>query len=109
VKQCLILQECGGEIGVGVLLRRFRRSNPKDFCPNQWDDVWARTADGQHCWVRKQLHPIWFQDPQYFSHKYGKAGLNYELAISLFKSQVVSMAEKFSLRKVFSRTYWLAA
>ena len=59
--------------------------------PDKWDDVWAMTVDGQHCWVHEQLHPIWSQDPQYFSHKYGKAGLNYELAISLFKSQVVSM------------------
>jgi hypothetical protein len=59
--------------------------------PDKCDDVWAMTVDGQHCWVHEQLHPIWSQDPQYFSHKYGKAGLNYELAISLFKSQVVSM------------------
>jgi hypothetical protein len=59
--------------------------------PDKWDDIWALTVDGQHCWVHEQLHPIWSQDPQYFSHKYSKAGLNYELAIALFKNQVVSM------------------
>ena len=30
--------------------------------PDQWDDVWAMTVDGQHCWVHEQLHPIWSQD-----------------------------------------------
>jgi hypothetical protein len=49
------------------------------------------TVNGQHSWVHEQLHPIWSQDPQHFSQKYGKAGHNYKLDISLFKSQVVSM------------------
>jgi hypothetical protein len=76
--------------------------------PNRWDDVWAMTADGQHCCVHEQLRPIWSQDPQYFSHKYGKAGLNYELAISFFKSQVVSIKGPYTAQandlKVFITT-----
>ena len=59
--------------------------------PEEWDNEWAVTVDGQHCWVHEQLHATWSQDPKYYSHKYGKAGLNYELAISLSNNQLVWM------------------
>jgi hypothetical protein len=65
---------------------------PKIVWWDKWDDAWALTVNGQHCWwVHEQPHPIWSQDPQCFSHKCSKAELNHELAISLFKSQVVYM------------------
>jgi hypothetical protein len=86
VKECSIFQECGGKNGVGILLKSFRHSKPKRVFGL------INGMMGQHCWwVHEQLHPIWSQDPQYFSRKYGKAGLNYKLAILLFKSQVDSM------------------
>jgi hypothetical protein len=58
-------------------------------------DVWAISVDGTHCWIEEPQHPIWSQDPKYFSHKYGKAGLNYELGISLSESKLVWMNGPF--------------
>ena len=50
--------------------------------PDDWgDDIWIVTVDGTHCWIKEPTHPDWSQDKSYFSHKYNKAGLNYELAI----------------------------
>jgi hypothetical protein len=42
---------------------------------------WVITVDGTHCWIQEPQHPTWSQDSQFYSHKYGKAGLNYELGI----------------------------
>lgn len=64
--------------------------------PANWgNDVWIITVDGTHCWVKEPTHPDWSQDKSYFSHKHKKAGLNYELAISISTSQVVWMNGPF--------------
>jgi hypothetical protein len=55
------------------------------------DDIWAITVDGTHCWIQEPQHPTWSQDRKYYSHKYNKAGLNYELGISLWQSRLVWM------------------
>ena len=56
---------------------------------------WAISVDGMHCWIAEPKHPHWSQDRTYFSHKYSKAGLNYELGISLEDSHLVWMAGPF--------------
>jgi hypothetical protein len=58
---------------------------------NFGDDIWVITVDGTHCWVQEPQHPSWSQDREYYSHKYNKAGLNYELGISLWQSRLVWM------------------
>jgi hypothetical protein len=58
-------------------------------------DIWVLTVDGTHCWIQEPNHPIWSMDPKYFSHKYGKAGLNYELGISLVTGHLVWMNGPF--------------
>jgi hypothetical protein len=58
---------------------------------NFGDDIWAITVDGTHCWIQEPQHPSWSQDREYYSHKYNKAGLNYELGISLWESRLVWM------------------
>jgi len=58
---------------------------PDDF----GGDIWVITVDGTHCWVSEPGHPVWSQDSEYFSHKYGKAGVNYELGIALSLNRLV--------------------
>jgi hypothetical protein len=64
--------------------------------PLDWgDDVWIVTVDGTHCWINEPTHPDWSQDKEYYSHKYNKAGLNYELGISIASSRLVWMNGPF--------------
>ena len=56
---------------------------------NFGDDIWVMSVDGTHCWIQEPQHPTWSQDSDYYSHKYGKAGLNYELGLSLSSSNLV--------------------
>jgi hypothetical protein len=62
---------------------------------NFGDDIWGLTVDGTHCWIQEPQHPTWSMDSDFFSHKYGKAGLNYELGISIFESRLVWMNGPF--------------
>ena len=55
------------------------------------DDEWVMTVDGTHCWIEEPEHPTWSRDTSYFSHKYNKAGMGYELGIHLWKSQLIWM------------------
>jgi hypothetical protein len=69
------------------------------------DAIWVITVDGQHCWIQEPQHETWSQDKDYYSHKYGKAGVCYELGISLTESCLVWMNGPFkageSDRKIF--------
>jgi hypothetical protein len=58
---------------------------------NFGDDIWTITVDGTHCWIQEPQHPSWSQERNLYSHKYNKAGLNYELEISLWESRLVWM------------------
>ena len=55
------------------------------------DDVWALTVDGTHFWIKEPQHPEFSYNPQTFSHKFAKAGLNYEIGISLTDNHVIWM------------------
>jgi hypothetical protein len=59
------------------------------------DDIWVLTVDGTHCWIQEPQHPDWSQDREYYSHKYGKSGVNYELALSLTESRLIWMNGPF--------------
>lgn len=41
------------------------------------------TVDGTHCRFRDPM------DPKFYSHKYGKAAVNYELAISIYDNALI--------------------
>jgi len=56
---------------------------------NFGSDIWVITVDGTHCWISEPGHPEWSMDSDYYSHKYGKAGVDYELAISISTNQLV--------------------
>ena len=53
------------------------------------DDIWVQTVDGTHCWLREPQHGVWSQDPEWYSHKCNKAGVNYELGISISQNRLV--------------------
>jgi hypothetical protein len=59
------------------------------------DDIWIMTVDGTHCWIHEPKHPTWSQDSKYYSHKYAKAGINYELGISLTENRLLWMNGPF--------------
>jgi len=67
----------------------------------RWEDdylegkQWVLSVDGIHCWINEPSHPEWSQDPTYYSHKYNKAGLDYELGISLVDNRLLWMAGPF--------------
>lgn len=64
--------------------------------PEDWGtDIWIVTVDGTHCWINEPKHPEFSQDRQYYSHKFAKAGINYELAISIADSRLVWMNGPF--------------
>jgi hypothetical protein len=58
-------------------------------------EKWVITVDGTHCWIQEPQHPTWSQDSRFYSYKYGKAGLNYELGILLSGSKLVWMNGPF--------------
>lgn len=68
--------------------------------PEDWgDDIWIITVDGTHCWINEPTHPDWSQDKSFFSHKYNKAGVNYELGIAIACSRLVWMNGPFKAGK----------
>ena len=59
------------------------------------DDIWIVSVDGTHCWINEPKHPTLSQDSSYYSHKYNKAGIDYELGISLSQNRLVWMSGPF--------------
>ena len=51
--------------------------------------IFILTVDGVHCPIWEPMHEIYSKNPKYYSHKYHKAGLNYEIGISIFENQCV--------------------
>jgi hypothetical protein len=62
---------------------------------NFGDNIWVLTVDGTHCWLREPQHPVWSQDPEWYSHKFNKAGVNYELGILISQNILVWMNGPF--------------
>jgi hypothetical protein len=67
----------------------------KNPFPDVSSVIFILTVDGTHCWIQEPKHPTWSQDSKFYSHKYAKAGINYELAISLTKSKLIWMNGPF--------------
>ena len=75
-------------------LRRIQALKAKKITwPNDvgGDDIWIMSVDGTHCWIAEPGHPIWSQNSEYFSHKFNKAGINYELGIALSSQNLIWM------------------
>lgn len=65
----------------------------------RWPDEWVNnngdipkfllTVDGIHCVVREPSTAELSKNPAYFSHKHHHAGVDYEIGLSVFTSQVI--------------------
>jgi len=63
------------------------------------EDVWILTVDGTHVWIYEPGHPLFSQDSEFYSHKFNKAGINYELGICLASRKLVWMNGPFKAGK----------
>jgi len=73
------------------------------YWPEEWNDgdgedlpTFLISVDGTHCRIEEPMHPTWSKNPQYYSHKFKKAALNYEVALSVFENRVVWVNGPFS-------------
>ena len=57
------------------------------------------TVDGIHSWYHETKAGEFGQDSEYYSHKFGKAGVMYELGISLSQPQLIWMSGPFKAGK----------
>ena len=71
---------------------------------NFTNDIWIMTVDGTHFWIEEPTHSEWSQDREYYSHKFNKAGINYELGISISTQQLIWMNGPF---KAGSNDKWV--
>jgi len=81
---------------------------------NFGDAIWVVSVDGTDCWINEPKHPDFSQDSRYWSHKCNKAGLRYELAISLRSSNLVWMKGPYPCgrnldRRIFRKVNGLRA
>ena len=53
------------------------------------------TVDGTHIWIAEPGHEEYSQDSKYFSHKFNKAGVNYELGIAIASGRLLWMNGPF--------------
>jgi DDE superfamily endonuclease len=70
--------------------------------PEQWtndhqpsDAIFICTIDGVHCDVEEPMHPTMSKNPVWYSHKSGKAAVNYQLAISIHENKLVAIDGPF--------------
>jgi DDE superfamily endonuclease len=47
------------------------------------------SVDGTHCRIFEPKHPTKSRNPEYFSHKFHQAAVNYEIGLSIFTSELV--------------------
>lgn len=53
------------------------------------NEIYLFSVDGTHCLIEEPRDKNKSKNPQYYSHKFHKAALNYELGVSVFKNQLV--------------------
>ena len=63
--------------------------------PESWDTIFTMTIDGVHFCIKEPTDDVYKFVRGVFSHKFGSAGLDYEIAISTFTQQVVHIAGPF--------------
>ena len=63
------------------------------------DDIWIMTVDGTHCAIPELNHTMWSQDIEYYSHKYNRAGINYQLGISIAENKLIWVNSPFKAGK----------
>jgi hypothetical protein len=99
---------------VKYFLKKIRRLEAEKIVwPDDWADyeIWVLSVDGTLCWIAEPQHPKW-QDRNYYSRIFNKAGISYELAIDIAKSRRFWMNGPFRAgtndAKIFSKHGLLA-
>ena len=59
----------------------------------QTGEIFYCSVDGVHCRIREPKHETLKKNPKWYSHKTGGPGVNYELAISVFKNKLISISK----------------
>jgi hypothetical protein len=65
---------------------------PDRWNPNEDDGpetIFILTVDGIHFHIFEPQHPEYSKNPKFYSHKRKSAGLDYEIALSIFENRVV--------------------
>jgi len=57
--------------------------------PHEWNTTFIISVDGTHCLINEPRDPLLRKNKEWHSHKHHKAGLNYEIAVALFRSAIV--------------------
>ena len=55
------------------------------------EDVWIMIVDGTHVWIQEPKHEIYSEATGYFSHKFNKSGINYEIGIATASMKLIWM------------------
>ena len=57
------------------------------------------SVDGTHILTEERSHPIWSHNSDYYSHKFNKAGLSFEVVCSLSESRIIWLNGPFPAGK----------
>lgn len=57
--------------------------------PDAGEPIWILTVDGVHCSIEEPPHENFSENTIYYSHKYNGAGLDYEIAMSIFTQDCI--------------------
>ena len=63
--------------------------NPDNPASNGKQTIFTFTVDGKHCPIQEPTCDSFEESRTYYSHKYNGAGLDYEIAISIFTQQCI--------------------
>lgn len=80
--------------------------NKKVKWPKEWEagpssaaygdiPVFLVSVNGIHCFIQEPNHGRWLKNPAYYSHKFKKAALSYEVALSVYQNKVLSINGPF--------------
>ena len=67
-------------------LRNIKIKFPED---HEWETIYIASTDGTHARANEPRDPNVRKNPKWYSHKDETAGLNYEVALHLWKQQVI--------------------
>ena len=78
--------------------------------PDEFDQqntaIYCYSVDGTHLRTYEQTHPTLSKDPTWYSHKGGGAGVAYEVAVNIWKSQIVHISKKYRKASVHDKTIY---
>jgi len=89
------------------MIKRFQyMKETKIVWPKEWEvdpssaefgdiPIFLVSVDGFHCEIQEPSTGTWSKNPEYYSHKFHKAALAYEVALSVYQNKVVHINGPF--------------